>query len=284
MGLLDDQTQSRYYTGNDFGGYQFISLDDIIRNFMFSYVGEDKLIPKGRRTEVQFHAMRAIQELTYDTFKSVKSQEIVLPPSLTMILPQDYVNYTSLTFLSDDGLERTIYPTRKTSNPLNPNQNEDGTFDFDHNDDGDTSDDGETELNYTESDTWGKHKVTNYSDPDVTNYVDGQAVYPTYYIDNNTGKIHFSSNMTGKTITLKYISDGLGTDAEMLVHKFAEEAMYKFIASGIISTRANMPEYIVARLKREKYSAVRTAKLRLSNLKINEIIDAMRGKGKHLKG
>ena len=253
MGLLDDQTQASYYGGTSFGGYQFVSIDDIINNFYFSYVGEDKIIPSISKQNVQFHALRALQELSYDTFKSIKSQEIVLPNSLTMMLPQDYVNYTSLTFLSDDGLERTIYPTRKTSNPLNPNQNTDGTFDFDHNDDGDTIDAGETELNYTESDTWSKHKSANYSDPDVTNYVDGTSVYPTYYIDNNTGKIHFSSNMTGKTITLKYISDSLGADGEMIVHKFAEEAMYKSIASAILSTRSNVPEYIVARFKREKF-------------------------------
>jgi len=284
MGLLDNQTQQAYYTGTSFGGYQFVSINDIINNFIFSNTGEDTLIPKIKKSVVQYHALRSLQELSYDTFKSLKSMEITLPPSLQMLLPQDYVNYTSLTFMGKDGLERTIYPTRKTSNPLNPNQNADGTFDFDHNDDADTNDDGETELNYTESNTWSTHKATTSTDPDITNYVDGTAVYPTYYIDNDTGKIHFSSNMSGKTITLKYISDGVGTDAEMIVHKFAEEAMYKCIASAILSSRSNVPEYVVARLKRERFSAVRTAKLRLSNLKVNEMIDAMRGKGKHLKG
>ena len=284
MGLLDDKTQQNYYTGTSFGGYQFVSIQDIINNFKFAYVGEDNIIPSINSSAIQFHAMRAMQELSYDTFKSIKSMEISLPPSLQMLLPQDFVNYTSLTFLSTDGLERTIFPTRKTSNPTNPNQNTDGTFDFDHDDDGNTTDAGETELNYTDSATWDAHKAASASNPDVTNYVDGTAVYPTYYIDNNAGKIHFSSNMAGKTITLKYISDGLGTDAEMIVHKFAEEAMYKSIAAGILSTRANIPEYVIARFKRDRFSAVRTAKIRLSNLKVNEIIDSMRGKGKHLKG
>tara|TARA_B100001250_G_C19752236_1_gene768312 strand:+ start:335 stop:1159 length:825 start_codon:yes stop_codon:yes gene_type:complete len=274
MGLLDDQTQESYYTGTSFGGYQFVSMDNIINNFYFSYVGEDKIIPSISKQSIQFHALRALQELSYDTFKSIKSQEIVLPPSLQMLLPQDYVNYTSLTFLSKDGLERTIFPTRKTSNPLDVTQDTAGDYTYS----------GNALVTDNDSETWGKHKATNYSDPDVTNYVDGNSVYPTYYIDNNTGKIHFSSNMTGKTITLKYISDSLGTDAEMIVHKFAEEAMYKSIASAILSTRSNVPEYIVARFKREKFSATRTAKLRLSNLKVNELIDAIRGKGKHLKG
>ena len=46
MGLLDNQTQQAYYTGTGFGGYQFISIDDIINNFLFSNTGEDTLIPK----------------------------------------------------------------------------------------------------------------------------------------------------------------------------------------------------------------------------------------------
>ena len=72
MALLNE-TQQDYYDGNDFGGYQFISLDDIINNFIISYVGENKIIPKVKRTDIAFHAQRAMQELSFDTFKSIKS-------------------------------------------------------------------------------------------------------------------------------------------------------------------------------------------------------------------
>ena len=69
----------------------------------------------------------------------------------------------------------------------------------------------------------------------------------------------------------------------MQVHKFAEEAMYKSIAYGVLSTRAATPEYIVGRFKRERAAAVRQAKLRLSNLKIEEINQVMKGKSKQIK-
>ena len=64
MGLLDNQIQSQYYSGNNFGDYQFTTLDNIINAFMFTYVGESKIINKVNRTDVQFHAMRAVQELS----------------------------------------------------------------------------------------------------------------------------------------------------------------------------------------------------------------------------
>ena len=82
---------------------------------------------------------------------------------------------------------------------------------------------------------------------------------------------------------LKYISDSLGTDAEMQVHKFAEEAMYKNIAYAIMSTRYNVPQNLVMRLRREAFAAKRQAKLRLSNIKLEEITQIFRGKSKHIK-
>ena len=105
----------------------------------------------------------------------------------------------------------------------------------------------------------------------------------SYFIDCNEGKIHFSSNLSGKTMILEYISDSLGTDEEMKVHKFAEEAIYKWIAYGIVSTRMGMPEYIIRRYRKEKTAATRTAKLRLSNIKIEEITRTLRGMSKQIK-
>jgi hypothetical protein len=69
----------------------------------------------------------------------------------------------------------------------------------------------------------------------------------------------------------------------MQVHKFAEEAMYKWIMHAIISTRANVPEYQVNRLKKERRAAIRQAKLRLSNIKLEDITQILRGKSKQIK-
>ena len=105
MGLLDKTTHKEYYQGNKFGGYQFISLDDIITQFQIAYVGEDKVISKIKRTDISFHAKRALQELSFDTFKSTKSYQIDVPASLVMPLPHDYVNYTKLTWVDSSGIE-----------------------------------------------------------------------------------------------------------------------------------------------------------------------------------
>ena len=445
MGLLDNQKQQEYYDGNDYGGYQFISLDDIINQFMFIYVGEDKIISKAKRLDVAFHAQRAMQELSFDTFKSCKSQEITVPATLQMILPQDYVNYTKISWIDSSGIKHRLYPTlNNTSNPLAPLQDDDGVFTLQavgtltdasqtitldaeyknilvgmnvsgHNipagsivystansgsittiQIGDavggsvvsatytgtetltfTNTDGSlilpekssyilenitytagedkltqspntdvsnikvgmlvynqalpvgttvtdvngavitisnlvssafnasanTEFTFIEtgkdSTTWGNYKSTTPTENNNDNYeddtywpLDGERygldpqhaqVNGSFYIDCVSGKIHFSSNLSGLTVVLDYISDGLGTDAEMQVHKFAEEAMYKWIAHAILSGKANIPEYQVARFKKERFAEVRKAKLRLSNIKLEEITQILRGKSKQIK-
>ena len=382
MGLLDNQTEHSYYNSNNFGGYQFISLDHIINNFMIAYVGEGKIIPKVKRTDVAFHAQRAIQELSYDTFKSTKSQEIEIPPSLTMLLPQDYVNYVKLTWSDSLGIEHIIYPTSKTSNPKAIKQNADGSYVFTnpnvavygnlaeqtegnstaetheaqsfpssltivlndangnivsdistvlslgmelHGSDSAGNDippgvhitafdtnnlqvayvsntipGGTYDITFTKgqsSNTWESFKSgtsinqdDDYKDDTYWPSLGGRygldpvhaQVNGSFYIDELKGKIHFSSNISGKTVILKYISDGLGTDEEMIVHKFAEEAMYKSIAYAILSTTiAGQP--LAPSYQQQKSAAIRTAKLRLSNLKIEELTQIMRGKAKFIK-
>jgi len=126
---LLNQTQQDYYDGSDHGDYQFTSLNNIINQFIVAYVGEDKIISKAKRVDVAFHAQRALAELSFDTFKSCKAQEITVPASLQMILPQDYVNYTKISWVDSSGIKHPLYPTNKTSNPpSNPLQDSDGDF------------------------------------------------------------------------------------------------------------------------------------------------------------
>ena len=543
MGLLDNTTHRDYYLGNNLGSYQFTSLDDIITQFQIAYVGENKLISKIKRLDVAFHAKRALQELSFDTFKSIKSQQIDVPNTLTMILPHDYVNYTKLTWVDSAGIKHPLYPTNRTSNPFQIKQQDDNEYFFgdesnvvinptwadggsgwsytpkgksgawssvresggkwytnyindhisttlgelvfkhlwfygygisgssrsyaawqridvigintielkatatsgarildgstvlcdygvvrvgvtstDPNDGWNTPriatsgnpatsvlssarnsippgtvaaapspntqvsnydigyvewDDGtgnEKELlglnvsahdyvwvyiqsfspwtsdavtttthggppngsatqitpaastNNTHqensvqqveiivpgsipnlshessdknSSTWNNYKSITPSENNNDDYeddtywpIDGRRygldpqhaqVNGSFYIDPRLGKIHFSSNISGKTVILDYISDSLGTDEEMQVHKLAEDAMYKHILCDVMSTRANVGRNQLIYYKKDKFAAVRKAKLRLSNIKLEELTQILRGKSKWIK-
>ena len=134
MGFLDNRPQQDYYSIGIFGKYQFVSLATIITQFEIAYVGENKIIPKLKRADIAFHAQRALQELSFDTFKSCKSQEITLPASLQMALPQDYVNYTKVSWVDSSGIKHPLYPTSKTSNPSRSQTDSDGEYLFNNGD------------------------------------------------------------------------------------------------------------------------------------------------------
>ena len=64
----------------NWGSYSYTKLDDIVNNFIVAYVGDGKMVTSVKRTDVVFFAKRAMQEFSYDTLKSVKSQELSIPP------------------------------------------------------------------------------------------------------------------------------------------------------------------------------------------------------------
>lgn len=302
MGLqtLNDE---QYYLGPDgkwntwdehYGNYQFISIDDIINNFIIAYVGEDKIISKIKRSDVQFHSMRGIQELNYDTLPSVKSQEIEIGPTLNFILPKDYVNYVKITWMDSRGIERVVYPAIKTSNPLPILQDDKYQYTFDEqNRKNLLAENSNTKRTFQSTGRNRQENLDNINNVDVlaNNYFGRRyGISPeqaqtngVFYIDPITNIINFDSSFVGKIVTLKYISDGLASDGDMTVHKFAEEALYKYIAHAILATRANTPEYLVARFKKEAAVSKRNTKLRLSNIKIEEITQVMRNKSKIIK-
>lgn len=300
---LITQTNEQYYEGPDgiwnsldenYGDYQFVSVKDIINNFIIAYVGEDKIISKIKRTDIAFHAQRGVQELSFDTLHSVNAQEIEIGPQLYMVLPQDYVNYVKVTWTDNGGIEHVIYPARKTSDPPSILQDSNYEYTFDNNGEILYAQDSVTADRFRAG---GRSPEDPMSEAAIADKIYEQnlgrryGIDPqyaqsngTFFIDQIRGLIRFSSNMVNKIVTLKYISDGLHVkDEDMRIHKFAEEAMYKYIAHAILATRANTPEYMIARFKREAATAKRNAKLRLSNIKLEEITQVLRGKSKQIK-
>jgi len=289
----------------NYGGYQYIKLSDAINNFIVAYVGNGKLIPDVKRTDIMFHAKRAMQEFSYDTLKSIKSQELTIPHSLSVVLPQDYVNYVGMYWIDRLGVKHPIYPANNlTSNPSEaPLQDDFGVEVQDaFNDNIETSpiiEDRWKKANTNLIDGMylasgnGINSGVNYDNYDSDNWGPGGRRYgldPQYSqgngwftINDREGKISFSSNLINMIITLDYISDGLAYDLDSRVPKMAEDAMYAYILHAIISTRKDSPEYLVHRLNKEKFAKLRNAKLRLSNIKLHEIVQVMRGKSKWIK-
>ncbi len=286
---------------DNYGGYQYITLNDAIDNFMVGYVGDGKLIQTAKKSDVLFFAKRSLQEFSYDTLKSIHSQELTVPASLSIVLPQDYVNYVNVSWIDRAGVKRPLFPTNNlTIAPYNtPVQDATGIpvqDNFGENVEGTSITEERwknlninllnNNLNLDDwayfSEAYGYNGNWNLgqfygTDPQYAN-VNGY-----FTINEREGKMSFSSDLADRLIVLEYISDGLAYDKDTKVPKLAEEALYASILHYIVSTRASQPEYLVQRLRRDKSSKLRNAKIRLSNIKLTEIVQVMRGKSKWIK-
>ena len=107
-------SQYAYYTNNgnnptdaNWGSYQYVSLKDIVNNFMLMYNGNHAIINNEERYKVLFHAKRAIQELNYDAFKEIKVLQLLVGAELRFVLPSDYVNWVRIS-LYKDGVLRPL--------------------------------------------------------------------------------------------------------------------------------------------------------------------------------
>ena len=288
---------------DNYGGYAYTTLDDVITNFMIGYVGAGKLIPSVKTTDVIFFAKRGLQEFSYDTLKSIRSQELNIPANLSVPLPQDYVNYVNVSWVDGQGIKHIIYPTTLTTNPYEiPGQDTQGIPIQDNvGENIDTTSITEDrwatnnleQINAAQSNLtgmllsdglgYGGMYGDNYFGQRYGLQPETAQVNGWFTINERNGKMSFSSDLANKLIVLEYISDGLGYDADMKIPKLAEEALYAHISHAILATRINQPEYVIQRLRREKSAKLRNAKIRLSNIKLNEFVQIARGKSKWIK-
>ena len=84
----------------------FISVNDIVNNFIISYTGPGKIIPDSKRTEIIFHARRCLQEFAYETLKSQFTEgPTAVTVDVAIPLPTDFVAVISAI---NDGFSATV--------------------------------------------------------------------------------------------------------------------------------------------------------------------------------
>jgi len=219
----------------NWGTYQYVSLKDIVNNFMLMYVGNNKLVNNVDKYEILFHAKRGIQELNYDALKEIKIVELSICDDLKLVLPPDYVNYVRIS-LYKDGVLRPLtenIQTNYSNSYLQDNScrvlfDQDGNvlegtsiLDYDrihklnksiYLGDGDFNGmegynlDGKWYFNHTIGARFGLNTET-------------ANVNPTYRIDKKSGVINFGSGMAGQLCILEYVTDGMegGDDSEVTI-------------------------------------------------------------------
>jgi hypothetical protein len=303
-------TQYQYYENGglnpedkNWGSYQYVSLEDIVNNFMLMYYGNHSAINNEPRYKILFHAKRAIQELNYDAFKEIKILELSVCDTLRFVLPSDYVNWVRVS-LYKDGLLMPLTENIQTnwSSAYLQDNNCKILFDID----GYALSPQHSTLDYDRI-TGSKRSIyLNENSP-----YDGKEGYccdgnwyfdyaigaryglntetansnPTFKIDPKGGVINFSSGMANELCVLEYVSDGMenGDNSLITVNKLFEEYVYAYIEYSILNSKLGVQEYMIARAKKRKSSLLRNAKIRISNIHPGRLLQNLRGRDKWIK-
>jgi len=290
-------------TNSNWGSYQYVSLADIVNNFMLMYQGNHELINNIERYQILFHAKRGIQELNYDAMKEIKILQLDITQQLRFVLPQDYVNWVRISQFKNGGL----YPlseniqTNWSSSYLQDNQS---NVLFDQNGNVLRPQDSQLDLStilrgnksiyLNQNSQYNGAEGYNYEGDWYFDYPIGSRfglntetanANPTFSIDRKGGVINFSSEMSGQRCILEYVSDGMegGNDANVTVNKMFEDYVYAYIEYAILNSKLNVQEYIVSRVRKRKAALLRNAKIRMSNIHPSRLLMNMRGQNKWLK-
>jgi hypothetical protein len=303
-------SQYKYYENEgvapenqNWGSYQYVSLFDIVNNFLLMYSGNHSLVNNEERYKILFHAKRAIQELNYDAFKEVKALQLDVDDRLRFILPSDYVNWVRISYYKD-GWIRPLTENIQLNSSQEYLQDQTGKILFDE--EGNILRPEFSELDYDRIIGQQKSIYLNsgnqFDGTEGYNY-DGRWYFehsigaryglntetanfnPTFRIDNKAGVINFSSDMQHQSVIVEYISDGMeqGDDSKISVNKLFEKYVYAYIQYEILNSKLGVQEYIVARARKERTSLLRNAKIRMSNIHPGRLLMNMRGQAKWIK-
>ena len=300
-------TQFEYYQNNgnsptnqNWGSYQYVSLQDIVNNFMLMYAGNHELVNNINRYQVLFHAKRGIQELNYDAMKEIKILQIDIDANYRYILPSDFVNWVRISVYRD-GILYPLSENIQTNWASAYLQDNNSNILFDQDGNALSPQDSEVDLSKATRGIYLNDHSPFNDQPgyclDGYWYFDYQIgsrfglntetanVNPTFKIDKKGGVINFSSASATDSIVLEYVSDGMeqGNDSQISVNKLFEEFIYAYIKFSILNGRLGVQEYIVNRARKDKSSLLRNAKLRLSNIHPGRLLMNLRGQDKWIK-
>ena len=283
----------------NYGSYSLLSLDDIINNFIVAFTGEDQILNNVKRSNILFHARRAVQEFSYDTLPAIKNIELTVPDNLNLPLPQDYVNYVRLARIDSAGVLHTILPLNglsgnPTEMPLQDKQGEPTQDAYGENQQG-SSIIEERWKRATSRRITGNYDA--YEPTGVYDFTWWKQIYGQRYglnpevsnengwfnINQRLGTLSFSSNFKGLCVLFNYITDGLGDDMNPVIPKMAEDAIYSNMLYNICRNRRDVDGGTKQFYKRDAYVKTRNAKIRLQNLKLDEITQVFRGQSKWIK-
>lgn len=254
------QTEREYYENKElFGGYQFLTLKNIVDEILIETTDPDSYLKNTKRSKILVAAKNGIRELNKAIKKTVFAMEITVGPKLYVPLPQDYVDWVRLSIVMPDFKVKPLRKNNKMQTAIGYLQ------------------DNEYRLLYDNEGRVIKADSSNVINKkfNVIEFCGDYGDNGEFVIDEERGIIAFSSNIEGREIVIEYISDGLQKEnikeEEITIHKDLKMALEQYIYMSCISKRASVPANEKRRAKNEFLATLHKVKIDKADFDINEI-------------
>jgi len=273
---MASQTPAQYYADQDsWGGYQFITLKEMVDDLLADTVDTDSYLANTKRSQLVRQLKRGIRKVNRVTKKMYHAVQITVNPDLYFALPQNYVDWQRVSVVDDDGRLQ----------PLNINHNINTADGYLQNNEWELLFNNEGELLLTDQNNAYQNPYIRYTfahsgyhcanynhgstgltgGGDVTSDTSLASIYGDFKVNEQRGTIHFSSNLEDRDVVIEYLSDGLDLEhlreEEIRAHKHLQDAIKWFAISEIISTRRSVNQYQIKSARQRFKTELHQAKL-----------------------
>lgn len=294
--MSSSNPQFYYSDTNEFGTYQYDSIEQLVNMFIQTYTGNGKILRTPSRKEIVLQMKLGIRHFNSNTLNNIKIVELNLDNAHYLILPPDFVDYCRISWLNKEtGQFHPMSENKKWQLAVSYLQDHEANILFDEDGEILKGTSGTENINdqlgirrtqynrYACSENGGCGDCNCGGEPlwrvDTTANMNGY-----FNIDRQAGVIKFGSENASKTIIIEYISDGLEVAEENIrVHKKATQAVLAWTYYQLIKTDSGVANYEKMEAKKVYHTLFRNTRIAMGNFRVDQLILSLSGGNKWIR-
>tara|TARA_R100000388_G_C7228370_1_gene153118 strand:+ start:11 stop:835 length:825 start_codon:yes stop_codon:yes gene_type:complete len=261
----------------------YIDINKVVNDFIVTMDGDD-YVSEVSDNAIRSFALRGVRDMGFDMLKVVRSIKLPVESNNTVTLPDDYVSWTKIGTVGDDGIvyvmgeNKNINMSQKYSEINDKNYDTDGDGLLEREDSRSATSGGSPLADSGITDGMNSYLFRNYihgSDAGGLYGVGGGHYYGEFRINNDQNRVELKVKNDIKEIVMEYVADE-ARSSNPRVHIFAEEALRAYIYYKLIERKSSVPGGEKQRARAEYYNERRLANSRINSFTKEELLKTIR--------
>tara|TARA_S200002703_G_scaffold148402_1_gene145069 strand:+ start:510 stop:1331 length:822 start_codon:yes stop_codon:yes gene_type:complete len=260
----------------------YVPLKQIITDFLLSMDGSD-WASHVSDVAIRNFALRGIREMGFDLSKVVRSLKLSVEANGTVVLPEDYVDWTKVGVIGGDGL---VYVLGENKN-INYSQSYADASGDPVGTAAEASDvDGDGFLDRVDAKSGSASGVAGLGEYVFRNYTYGGVPGQLYglgggqyagefRINLDQNRIELKTNASHSELVIEYVADE-ARSVNPQVHAYLEEALIAYLYYKSIERKSTVPSAEKMRARQEYYNERRKANARMKSFTKEEALKTIR--------